>query len=130
MAKNYTFNASLNCSATSSTGYSQSQSGAFQLDITGIDYVESGRKDIVSTSVGTTISSTFQTGILVYVRNLDETNFVTVSLVADADNTLGILEPGEFLFTIIRATDAIQALADTATVTIEYFVCEIGSNNA
>ncbi len=44
MAKNYTFNASLNVTALSASGYSQAQSGSFSLNLTGIDQVETGRK--------------------------------------------------------------------------------------
>ena len=51
MAKNYTFNANISCTATSSTGYSQSQSGAFTLNLTGIDQVETGRKNITTGGV-------------------------------------------------------------------------------
>jgi len=126
MAKNYTFNASINCSATSSTGYSQSQSGAFSLDITGIDQVQTGRLDIATG--GTNIMEAPTYGKVVYVRNLDDTNFVTVSMVDDADNAIAILEPGEWFFTILRDTGVIDAIADTAAVTVEYFAVEIDSN--
>jgi hypothetical protein len=126
MAKNYTFNASINCSATSSTGYSQSQSGAFSLNITGIDQVQTGRLDIATG--GTTIMEAPTYGKVVYVRNLDDTNFVTVSLLDDADNAIAILEPGEWFFTILRDTNVIDAIADTAAVTVEYFAVEIDSN--
>jgi len=126
MAKNYTFNASMSCSATSSTGYSQSQSGAFSLDITGIDQVQTGRLDVATG--GTVIMAAPTYGKVVYVRNLDDTNFVTVSMVDDADNAIAILEPGEWFFTILRDTGVIDAIADTAAVTVEYFAVEIDSN--
>ena len=125
MAKNYTFNASLNVTASSASGYSQSQSGAFSLNLTGIDQVETGRKNIATG--GTAIMAAPDFGKVVYVRNLDDTNFVTVSMVADADNTIAVLEPGEFCFTILRDNGVVRGDADTATVTVEYFAVEIDS---
>jgi len=126
MAKNYTFNANISCTATSSTGYSQSQSGTFTLNLTGIDQVETGRKNITTGGVDIMAGPDF--GKVVYVRNLDDTNFVTVSMVSDADNTIAVLEPGEFCFTILRDNGVIHGRADTATVTVEYFAVEIDSN--
>jgi len=126
MAKNYTFNASISTSATSTTGYNQSQSGAFSLNLTGIDQIETGRKDIVTG--GTVIMSAPTYGKVVYVRNLDDTNFLTVYSNSTAgDDVIGILEPGEWLFTILRDTQTVEANADTATCTVEYFAVEIDS---
>ena len=126
MAKNYTFNASLNVTASSASGYSQSQSGAFSLNLTGIDQVETGRKNITTGGVDI-MDASGAFGKVVYVRNLDDTNFVTISMVSDADNTIAILEPGEFCFTILRDNGNIHGRADTATVTVEYFAVEIDS---
>ena len=42
MAKNYTFDASISCSASSASGYSQSQTGSFSLNLTGIDQYKQG----------------------------------------------------------------------------------------
>ena len=72
MAKNYTFNASLNVTASSASGYSQSQSGAFSLNLTGIDQVETGRKNITTGGVDI-MDASGAFGKVVYVRNLDET---------------------------------------------------------
>tara|TARA_Y100000310_G_C20630060_1_gene788146 strand:- start:1161 stop:1556 length:396 start_codon:yes stop_codon:yes gene_type:complete len=130
MAKNYTFNASMSCTATSGTGYSQSQSGAFTLDLTGIDAVQTGRIDVATTNT-TICAAPAGTGIgkVVYVRNLDDTNWLSVYSNASAgDDVIGILEPGEWLFTILRDTQVVSGDADTATVTVEYFAVEIDSN--
>ena len=43
---NYTFNGSLTMTANSATGYSQTQSASFTLNLTGINQIESGRADI------------------------------------------------------------------------------------
>tara|TARA_R100001129_G_scaffold145770_1_gene107065 strand:- start:697 stop:1080 length:384 start_codon:yes stop_codon:yes gene_type:complete len=126
MAKNYTFNANISCSATSASGYTQSESGNFSLNLTGIDQVETGRKNIATG--GTVIMTAPTYGKVVYVRNLDDTNFVTISMADDADNTIAVLEPGEFFFTILRDNGVIRGDADTATVTVEYFAVEIDSN--
>ena len=130
MAKNYTFNASMSCTATSATGYSQSQSGAFNLNLTGIDAVQTGRID-VGTSNTVICAAPAGTGIgkVVYVRNLDETNWVEIHSVATSgDDVIGILEPGEWLFTILRDTQAVGASADTAVIDVEYFAVEIDAN--
>ena len=130
MAKNYTFNASMSCTATSATGYSQSQSGAFNLNLTGIDAVQTGRID-VGTSNTVICAAPAGTGIgkVVYVRNLDETNWVEIHSVATSgDDVIGILEPGEWLFTILRDTQAVGASADTAVIDVEYFAVEIDTN--
>ena len=130
MAKNYTFSASMSCSATSSTGYSQAQSGAFNLNLTGIDAVQTGRID-VGTSNTVICAAPAGTGIgkVVYVRNLDDTNWVEIHSAATAgDDVIGVLEPGEWLFTILRDTQAVGGDADTAAVTVEYFAIENDSN--
>ena len=130
MPKNYTFNASMSCTGTSSTGYSQSQNGAFTLNLTGIDQVETGRKDI-GTSNTVIMAAPADTGIgkVLYVRNLDDTNWVEIhSGATSGDDVIGILEPGEWLFTIQRDQLAIGGDADTAPVTIEYFAVEIDTN--
>ena len=130
MPSNYTFNASMSCSATSGTGYSQSQSGAFSLNLTQINSVQSGRKEIALTNTEI-CAAPAGTGIgkVVYVRNLDPVNYLEVHSVATVDtNVIGILEPGEWLFTILRDTQAVGASADTAIIDIEYFAVEIDTN--
>ena len=127
MAKNYTFNASLSVSATTASGYSQSQSGGFSLNLVNIDQIDSGRKEI--TTEGTTIATGMNNGKVVYVRNLDDTNFVSVFSTDATTSPIGVIEPGEFLFTIIRDTELVRCDADTATVTIEYFVVELDTAN-
>ena len=127
---NYTFNASMSCSATSGTGYSQSQDGAFTLNLTSINQIESGRKEIALTNT-IILDAPAGTGIgkVVYVKNLDDTNFLEVHSGATVDtDVIGILEPGEWLFTIVRDALAIGASADTAVIQIEYFAVEIDAN--
>ena len=125
MAKNYTFNASLSVSATTASGYSQSQSGAFSLNLTNIDLIEMGRKEITTGGVTVCVAPTF--GKVVYMRNLDAANYVTVFQGDATTDPIGIIEPGEFLFSIIRDTELIRADANGATCTVEYFVVEIDS---
>ena len=130
MPSNYTFNASMSCTATSGTGYSQAQSGAFTLNLTQINSVQSGRKEIALTNTEI-CAAPAGTGIgkVVYVRNLDPVNYLEVHSVATIDtNVIGILEPGEWLFTILRDTQAVGASADTAIIDIEYFAVEIDTN--
>lgn len=127
MAKNYTFNANISCSATSGTGYTQAQAGGFSLNLTGIDQIQTGRLDVATSNTVIMAAPTY--GKVVYIRNLDDTNFITVYSNATAgDDVIGVLEPGEWLFTILRDTQAVGANADTAAVTVEYFAVEIDAN--
>ena len=128
MAKNYTLNCSLNMTANSATGYSQAQTGSYTLNITGVDQVASGRIDVAHDGDATVMAAPGY-GRMVYVKNLDDTNFVKIyDGASSAADLIGILEPGQFLMTIIRGTATTTAKADTATVTIEYAAIEIDSN--
>jgi len=128
MAKNYTLNYSLSMSASSATGYSQSQSGSATLNITGVDQIATGRIDVAHDGDSTVMAAPGH-GRFIYVRNLDDTNFVKIyDGASSAADLIGILEPGHFLMTIIRGTGTTVAKADTATVTIEYAAIEIDSN--
>ena len=127
MAQNYTFNGSLSMTASSATGFTSSASQSFTLNITGVDQIASGRID-VATGSDAEIMAAPGHGRAVMVRNLDDTNYVTVYDGASSDNDIiGVLEPGEFLFTIIRGTGTTTARANTAAVTVEYFAVEIDS---
>ena len=127
MAKNYTLAVSLNMSATTSTGYSQSQSGAFTMSITGVDQVATGRIDC-ATGSDATIMAAPGYGKAVYIRNLDDANVLEVYGNASSENDLlGVLKAGEFLFTILRDTDTVTARGLGGTVTAEYFAVEIDS---
>ena len=127
MPQNYTFSASTNVSATSTTGYSQTASGSFSLNITGVDQVATGRLDVATSD--TTIMAAAGYGRAIYIRNLDDTNFVTVWNGASSGvDPIAVLEPGEFCFTVVRSTTTTIAKADTATVTVEYFALEIDTN--
>jgi len=128
MAKNYTLNCSLNMTATSATGYTQSQGGSYTLNITGVDQIATGRMDVAHDGDSTVMAAPGY-GRMIYVRNLDDTNFVKIyDGASSAADLIGILEPGHFLMTIIRGTGTTVARADTATVTIEYAAIEIDSN--
>ena len=128
MAKNYTLNCNLNMSATSASGYTQSQSGAYTLNITGVDQIATGRIDVAHDGDSTVMAAP-GSGRFIYVKNLDDTNFVKVyDGASSAADLIGILEPGQFLMTIVRGTGTTTARADTATVTIEYAAIEIDTN--
>ena len=128
MPQNYTLNANMSMTATSATGYSQSQSGSYTLNITGVDQIETGRKDVTSGSDETIMAAPGH-GRFVYVKNLDDTNFVVIYDGPSSEkDIIGILKPGEFLMTVIRGTGTTVAKADTATVTVEYAAVEIDSN--
>ena len=127
MDQNYTFNGSLSMTASSATGFTSSASQSFTLNITGVDQIASGRIDVAHDG-DSTIMAAPGYGRAVMVRNLDDTNYVTIyDGASSATDPIGILEPGEFLFTIIRGTGTTTARANTAAVTIEYFAVEIDS---
>ena len=128
MAKNYTLNCSLSMAASSASGYSQSQSGSYQLNITGVDQIATGRIDVAHDGDSTVMAAP-GFGRMIYVKNLDDTNFVKIyDGASSAADLIGILEPGQFLMTIVRGTGTTTAKADTATVTIEYAAIEIDTN--
>ena len=128
MAKNYTLTYSLNMTANSASGYAQSQTGGKTLNITGVDQIATGRIDVAHDSDSTVMDAPGH-GRFIYVRNLDDTNFVKIyDGASSAADLIGILEPGHFLMTIIRGTGTTVAVADTATVTIEYAAIEIDAN--
>jgi hypothetical protein len=128
MAKNYTLNCSLSMTANSSTGYMQSQNGSYTLNITGVDQIATGRIDVAHDGDSTVMAAPGY-GRMIYVRNLDDTNFVKIyDGASSAADLIGILEPGQFLMTIIRGTGTTVAKADTASVTIEYAAIEIDAN--
>ena len=131
MAKNYTFSASISMAATSGSGYSQSASGAYSLNITGIDQIASGRIDCATDGDATIMAAPAGTGTgkVIYVRNLDDTSALEVYDGATSGNDLiGVLKPGEFLQTIIRGTGTTTARGTDNTVTAEYFAFEIDTN--
>ena len=128
MPQNYTLSVNMSMTASSATGYSQSQSGAYTLNITGVDQIATGRIDVAHDGDSTVMAAPGH-GRMIYVRNLDDTNFVKIyDGASSAADLIGILEPGHFLMTIIRGTGTTVARADTATVTIEYAAIEIDAN--
>ena len=113
MAQNYTFTGSLTMTANSATGYSASMSGATTINITGVDQIASGRIDCATGSDATIMAAPGH-GRILYVKNMDDTSSLEVYEGASSDNDLiGVLKPGEFLFTIIRGT-GIQLLEELA----------------
>tara|TARA_R100001510_G_C7590262_1_gene160206 strand:+ start:24 stop:413 length:390 start_codon:yes stop_codon:yes gene_type:complete len=128
MPQNYTLSVNMSMTASSATGYSQSQSGAYTLNITGVDQIATGRIDVAHDGDSTIMAAPGH-GRFVYIKNLDDTNFVKIyDGASSAADYVGILKPGEFLMTIIRGTGTTVARADTATVTVEYAAVEIDSN--
>ena len=127
MAKNYTLSASVSMSAVTSTGYSQDQSGAFDLNITGVDQIASGRID-VATGSDATIMAAPGYGKAIYVKNLDDASTLEIYSGASTDNDLlAVLKPGEFFFSVIRNTETVTGRATTTALTAEYFAVEIDS---
>ena len=128
MAKNYILNASLSMSAKTSTGYSQAQSGAFSLKITGVDQIATGRIDC-ATDGDATIMAAPGFGKAIYVKNLDTASALEVyGGATSANDLLAVLKPGEFFFTLLRDQDTVTARGTDNTCTAEYFAVEIDTN--
>ena len=65
-------------------------------------------------------------GKAIYIRNLDNANVLEVyGGASSANDLLGVLKAGEFMFTILRDTDTVTARGLGGTVTAEYFAVEI-----
>ena len=125
MAKNYTLNVGLSMSAVTGTGYTQSLSGNYSLNITGVDQIATGRLDCATDSDGTIMAAPGY-GKAIYIRNLDDANVLEVyGGASSANDLLGVLKAGEFMFTILRDTDTVTARGLGGTVTAEYFAVEI-----
>ena len=75
MPQNYTLSVNMSMTASSATGYSQSQSGAYTLNITGVDQIATGRIDVAHDGDSTIMAAPGH-GRFVYIKNLDDTNFV------------------------------------------------------
>ena len=142
MPQNYTLNANMSMTATSATGYSQSQSGSYTLNITGVDQIETGRKDVTSGSDETIMAAPGH-GRFVYVKNLDDTNFAILRITGDTSTDFAVrLDPSSsYIITSTSSTGlddyadisgvtledllAVSATADTAAVDLELFVASI-----
>lgn len=94
------------------------------VDMSGTDYV-SGTQEIGNSSEEAIAENEVATAGYVFIRNLDDTNFVLVGLadVSTSDDARPIkLKPGEIA--LFRANGDIYAQADTANVRIQYYIFE------
>jgi hypothetical protein len=55
----------------------------------------------------------------VYLKNMDSTNFITISLEAASTDFI-VLEPGEFAFFPLKGGVGLHALSNTTTCILEY----------
>jgi hypothetical protein len=60
----------------------------------------------------------------IYVRNMDPTNFVVLSLVSDGSTPFSKIRPGHFAMFPPPESGTIYAKADTATVRVAVAACE------
>lgn len=94
------------------------------VDMSGTDYV-SGTQEIGNGSEEAIAENEVATAGYVFIRNLDDTNFVLVGLadVTNPDDARAIkLKPGEIA--MFRANGDIYAQADTGAVRIQYYIFE------
>lgn len=129
MASNYTFTGSVSASINEASGFNLTNSGNFTINITGVNEVRSGRIEASTSADTTKLCDTVDYGKLLYVKNMDDTNYVDIydGVIAEAD-LVAKLEPGEWCFVPIRGTDDVYAQANTLAVSVEFFVIEIDSN--
>ena len=84
------------------------------------DPAEIGKRN-VTTSVaggGEFVAASDSNTYYVYLKNLDDTNFVYVQDAAAA--TFGKLFPGEFMWFTLAPSEGMELRADTDTVKVEY----------
>lgn len=94
------------------------------VDMDGTDYI-SGTQSIGSSSEEAIAENEVATAGYVFIRNLDDTNFVLVGLAdvsTDNDARPIKLKPGEIA--LFRANGDLNAKADTAAVRIQYYIFE------
>ena len=146
MAKNYTLTYSLSMTANSASGYSQSQTGGKTLNITGVDQIATGRIDVAHDGDSTVMAAPGH-GRFVYVRNLDDTNFIVLTFANENDDEAAVKVDAGNTFILagdnsggmadmLDAKDSALSLslgdlksitvdADTASCDVEIFVAEI-----
>ena len=84
------------------------------------DPIEMGKR-VVTTAVaggGPLVPASDSNTYYVYLKNLDDTNFVYVQDAAAA--TFGKLFPGEFMWFTLAPSEGMELRADTDTVKVEY----------
>lgn len=91
-----------------------------QLDVAGTDFIQ--KTQTIGTSVEDMDLGDIGTPGYMFVRNLDATNFVSIRHGASGDNVVKIRAGGIALFEL--ASSDPQAIADAASVEIEYTVIE------
>jgi|TARA_E500000305_G_scaffold111078_1_gene121304 hypothetical protein len=81
--------------------------------------IQTGTMDISSiATIATAPSGTTATdGMYMYIKNIDPTNFLSVTF--DSNNTLKV-GPGECTFFCVHDSRAVKGTASTGTVKIEY----------
>jgi|TARA_R110002020_G_scaffold277157_1_gene492377 hypothetical protein len=73
---------------------------------------------IASAAVNQLVASSDSNFYYVYLKNTDDTNYVSIK--DDAANTIMRLHPGEFAFFTLESSEGLEARADTDTITLEY----------
>ena len=84
------------------------------------DPIEMGKR-VVTTAVaggGPLVPASDSNTYYVYLKNLDDTNFVYVQDAAAA--TFGKLFPGEFMWFTLAPSEGMELRADTDTIKVEY----------
>lgn len=118
-----TFGLNVRNPAGTTTGYSQTINRNLQLNQAALG--ANGEVAAVTTTATTYSFSNLATPGLIYLQNLDATNFVTYGALSGSTFVpLGKIKPGEIAFFRLDPDATFQMKADTASVNIWYYVLE------
>ena len=105
---------------TSSNAKTDALSISFTDTLTITDPAETGKRNVTTAVAGggEFVPASDSNTYYVYLKNLDDTNFVYVQDAAAA--TFGKLHPGEFTWFTLAPSEGMELRADTDTVKVEY----------
>jgi glutamine phosphoribosylpyrophosphate amidotransferase len=76
------------------------------------------RKSIGTSSAEVIIASTESAHMFTYLKNIDNTNIITVS--TDGGTAFATLNPGEFMYLPVKGTVGLEVQANSAPCVLEY----------
>jgi len=111
---------------TSADSLSDSLSISFTDTLTVTNPISTGKRDVTTAVAGggEFVPASDSNTYYVYLKNLDDTNFVSVQDAAAA--IFGKLHPGEFMWFTLSPSEGLEMQANTATVKVEYGIFKKG----
>ena len=111
---------------TSADALSDSLSISFTDTLTVANPITTGKRNVTTAVAGggEFVPASDSNTYYVYLKNLDDTNFVYIQDAAAA--IFGKLHPGEFTWFTLAPSEGLELQADTATVKVEYGIFNKG----